>query len=795
MPADGTPGGVLIVGMHPGLAEERAGRPNWGTTGQFLRKTVAKVWDGPVVYDHAIKCRPQAKSRVSPTMLKSCRPYLAQIVEDANPSRIIALGSTAIHGLVGRALPTMSTRRGYTWFTDRDVPIYFLPHPAAIYGNRILRAQFEADIDWCINGDLPPKPPVDGICKCVTTAETAIRAVADLRSCEWVAFDVETSGLMHNTGFRLLSLAACGKGQRDSWVWDEAAILDPATGNPILDLLADESVPIVGQNVKYDVAAVYYATEVQTTAIVGDTRLWRRLLESDAQANLGVMAELVGMGGHKGVAEEIVSKAVRAMRKADDDAGRPRHNSYKAFAYEALPREILLRYNGLDAVSTARVAEKLESALNAIPPLRRIWDVLVKDATLAVEQIERWGMLIDANALNKLITFLVAENDRLESEISKYAQINLASTPQLVKFLYGSKSEGGLNLPVKAKTPKGSPSTSKDALSKIAGKHPVVQLILDWRVINKLRGTYAEGIMRYVRDDGRVHPNINIDGAASGRMSCSQPNLQNIPRSDSREGKMVKDLFIAPRGHLLLQADYSQLELRIAAVLSDDPEMREIFDSGDDYHLRTAKMISKQAWGIEPDKIEKKHRSQAKTVNFGLLYGMHSAGLAHQLEISIDAAEAIKKAVLGKFNVLSKWINSRLSETRKTGHAWTWWDGGRARRRPLLGVGDSNDAKRSTAERSSWNTPIQGTASDFCLASLIQCVNWVKARNADPNLGVTKLVMTVHDSLLFEVPEDELEEIAECVKTTMTSWEANGVPLKVDLEVGRSWGSLEPYEP
>ena len=783
------------MGLHPGLAEERSGRPNWGTTGQFLRKTVAKVWEGPVVYDHAVKCRPPAKSKASPAHIKACRPYLAQIIEDASPSRIIALGGTAIHALVGRSLPTMSTRRGYTWFTDKDVPIYFLPHPAAIYGNRILRAQFEADIDWCINGELPPKPPVDGICKCVTTAETAEAAVADLRSCEWVAFDVETSGVMHNEGFRLLSLAACGKGQRDSWVWYEASILNADTGNPILDLLADESVPIIGQNVKYDVAAVYYATGVQTTAICGDTRLWRRLLDSGTKANLAVMAELVGMGGHKGEADEIVNKAVRAMRKADDAAGRPRHDSYKAFAYEALPRTILLRYNGLDAVSTALVAEKLESEIDAIPPLRSIWDVLVKDATLAVEQIERWGMLVDSSALNKLMVYLSGENDRIESEIAKYSpELNIASTPQLTKFLYGPKNEGGLSLPIMAKTPKGAPSTSKEALTKIATRHPAVQLILDWRIISKIRGTYAEGIYRYVRDDGRVHPNINIDGAASGRMSCSQPNLQNIPRSDSREGKMVKDLFIAPRGHLLLQADYSQLELRIAAVLSDDPEMRAIFDSGDDYHLRTAKMISQQAWGIPPEQVKKQHRSQAKTVNFGLLYGMNSAGLAHQLEISVDEAEAIKKAVLGKFNVLSRWINARLNETRKTGHAWTWWDGFPARRRPLLGVGDSNDAKRLTAERSSWNTPIQGTASDFCLASLIQCVDWVKSRNANPNLGTTKLVMTVHDSLLFEVPEDEIVEVAKCVRDTMTSWESNGVPLKVDLELGKSWGSLEPYE-
>ena len=793
MPAEGAPGGVLIVGMYPGKVEERTGRHNWGSTGQYLRKIVAKTTDGPVVYDNAIKCRPKNTTNISASIFNGCRPYLTQIIEDAAPTRIIALGSAAIRGLTGRAAPTMSVRKAYTWHLAKSIPIFFLPHPAAIYSNRILRAQFEADLDWCINGPLPPKPPLDSLAKCVTSREESILAADDLRSCEWVAFDVETSGVMHNNNFRLLSLAACGKGQRDSWVWDEAALLDPDVGGPILELLADDNVPIVGQNVKYDIASVNYALGAQTTNVYGDTRLWRRLLESNSQANLAVMAELVGMGGHKGEADEIVSRAVRNLRKADDKAGRPRKTNYKAFAYEALPRDVLLRYNGRDAVSTAMIAEMLEAQLAKVAPVKRIWDILVSNATLAVEQVERWGMLIDTSGLNTLSAYLTSERDQIEQKLAKYGDVNPASTPQLVKFLFSAKSEGGLGLPVKAKTPKGSPSTGKEALTAIADKHPAVGMLLEWRVITKMRNTYAEGLMRFLRDDMRVHPHINIAGTATGRMSCSEPNLQNIPRSDSKEGKMVKDLFIAPEGHVLLQADYSQLELRIAAVLSGDPEMLEIFNAGDDYHQRTARMISKQAWGIDPDDVEKKHRSQAKTVNFGLLYGMNSAGLAYQLGISVDDADAIKRAVLGKFKILSKWINERLAETRKSGHAWTWWDGQPARRRPLLDVGDSNDAKRLTAERSSWNTPIQGTASDFCLASLIECVNWLLERNQDPSVGTTRLVMTVHDSLIFEVPEKELNDVAAQVERIMTSWDSNGVPLKVDLEVGRSWGSMEAF--
>jgi DNA polymerase I-like protein with 3'-5' exonuclease and polymerase domains len=274
--------------------------------------------------------------------------------------------------------------------------------------------------------------------------------------------------------------------------------------------------------------------------------------------------------------------------------------------------------------------------------------------------------------------------------------------------------------------------------------------------------------------------------------NCTQPNLQNIPRAQSVEGKMARDCFAARPGFTILECDYSQLELRIAAALSGDPEMRGIFEAGVDYHLRTAQLVSQTAWGIPPEQVEDKHRSQAKGFNFGLLYGQGDSALAQNIGCTVQQAGRIREAILGKFSVLARWIQEMLQYATKNGHAWTWWDGHRARRRPLWRIADDNDAGASVARNSAHNTPIQGTASDFCIASLIECVRWIEGDNLENDV---KLCLPVHDALLFEVRADMLPEVHANVMRIMQSWNSNGVPLIADAKAGPSWGSLEKYPP
>jgi len=271
--------------------------------------------------------------------------------------------------------------------------------------------------------------------------------------------------------------------------------------------------------------------------------------------------------------------------------------------------------------------------------------------------------------------------------------------------------------------------------------------------------------------------------------NCNEPNLQNISRPKDEDAKFARDLFVANSGWELLEVDYSQLELRVATMLCQDPKMLAIWQAGVDYHQRTAELISKVAWGIEPSEVTKEHRSKAKVPNFGVIYGMTAKGLAQKLGCSVREAEKIINAIKGEFKVFDKWCKAQVELARNTGFVWTWWAGERARRRPLFSIADNDSGRRINAENGAVNTPVQGTASDFCLASITELVPWLINSKLP-----AELVLTVHDSIMFHVRSDVVEEVAHNAQRIMTQWESAGVPLVVDMKRGESWGSLEDYK-
>jgi DNA polymerase-1 len=251
---------------------------------------------------------------------------------------------------------------------------------------------------------------------------------------------------------------------------------------------------------------------------------------------------------------------------------------------------------------------------------------------------------------------------------------------------------------------------------------------------------------------------------------------------------MARDCFVAGPGRLFVELDYSQIELRVAAMLSQDPEMIRIYQSGVDYHRRTAELVSKLAWGIDPSQVQDPHRTQAKTINFSTLYGAGIASIAAKLGVTYAQAERVVTAIMGHFKVLAAFIDACKAETRRTGYAWTWWAGQRARRRPLYKIADPEDGARITAENGSFNTPVQGTANEFCVASLADCVEWIEEDGLEED---ARLVLPVHDSMLFEVREEMALEVAHHVRGIMLSHDSQGVPLEVDCKMGRAWGSLD----
>jgi len=831
MPADGRAGGLYVIGDFPNQNDVAAGRPFSGGTGRLIRPAVTKLWKGDVAFDSALRCAP-GRTGIEESMVDACRGYLAGVLRQVRPQRILALGGWAAMAVLGRSPAPFSTRRAFSWlFSDGQdpVPVFMMMGPGYGTRNRFVQKWWNDDLAWALTAE-PPFPPVwqDGEIRLVTTLAEAEEAVTSLRAAPWFAFDAETSGRMFEDEFTVLSVAATTKGSDVAWFWDAVALADPAIVSVFKLLMEDHTVKKVGQNIKYDMLALRRGLGIVLRGFHGDTRLWRKLEDPDAAGDLATLNELVGMGGHKDEAEEYLAKSRRALAKA--------HRGYKKnpdelsllavdlinraqvplvdyrngttipregiidpaietavrlgadplkYIYALLPYDIIARYNARDSIATARLGELLEDRISKEPDLQRTWDTLIKPATDAVALVEYTGIAVDVPAIEAFRDHLALQLLDVTSRLDKYGTFNPASVPQVRKLLFET-----LHLTPPKTTDSGLASTDNESLESIQHQHPVVGDLIAYRKITKLKGTYADGMLEHVTSDHRIHPTLNLDGARSGRLSCSDPNLQNVPRGESIEGAMARNCFVAPLGSTLLQADYSQLEIRIAAMLSGDEVMIEILRSGHDFHQRTAEFIAPIVWGIKAHQVTKKHRSAAKAFVFGVLYGMSDAGVASRAGCSLEEAGKIREAILGRFRKLAKYCQEQLAYARKHGFAWTWWDGHQARRRPLWHIGDSDadGALRSVAEHSSWNTPIQGTASDFCLASLIAVQQWI-----EEDVVPAKLVLTVHDSLMLEVVDSALPEVAFQLRRIMTSWNSLGVPITVDLESGRAWGSMQPF--
>ncbi len=838
--ADGEPGGLLILGDAPTRAEDLAGRPFTGDSGTYVRRLVAKLWQGPVVYDYAVKCAP-GRTKLGDKHLDACRPYLAGVLADAAPKRVILLNGQAAAGLLGRSVAVWSARGGYAYLAPPEdaipsaaVPVFFMLPPYGAMRNRFVRGAFEADMERAINGPLPPRPPWHARFTEVTSQPDAIVMDAVLRRAPWVAWDVETAGQMHDPSFRIVSIAFAPADDPDgAWYVGREALANPHVLHIVKAVLTNPAIPKVGQNVKYDATSVRVAWGVWVQGFRGDTRLWRKLLDVEADAKLDTMAELVGMGGTKeeaaeakgvelkrvrgvlaaerrgvakGVPIAIQGDSVEALEtcirlRADHEPIHPLADpsleafirlgaESDAYVYGLLPDDVLGRYNARDAVATARLATHLEAQLNEVPQVRRVWDRVVCSASVAVEKMEHWGVAVSKDAIVAFDHFLEGEVAGVKRRLDAYdPKMNWESGAQIADFLFGR-----LKLPVLKKTPGGQPSTDAQALAALSGKHSAVADILAFRKLVKMRGTYAgrsglDGMFAHIRADGRIHPTILLDGARSGRTSCSNPNLQNIPRANKPLGKMARDIFVAPaKNRVLFEADFKQLEIYVAAALSGDPDMLAIIRAGVDYHQTTAELVSQIAWGIPPEKVTSEHRSAAKIINFGLIYGMGDASLAAKIGCSVAMAARIREAILGKFKRLAAWIRERLAETRRTGDTWTYWDGEPARRRQLWGIASPDDEERSNAENGSFNTPVQGTANDFCEASLAMICDWLEADRLD-----AMLCLSVHDSVILEINREDLHEVAHQVSRIMTSHNGMGINMAVDMKWGSSWGSLVEY--
>jgi DNA polymerase-1 len=483
-----------------------------------------------------------------------------------------------------------------------------------------------------------------------------------------------------------------------------------------------------------------------------DTLLQSYVLEAHMKHGLEALAER--HLGRRGLSyEELCGKGVNQIPFAQVDIER-------ATTYSGEDSEMALQLGG---VLLPRVV--------ADTGLRYVYEQIEMPTSAVLGRIERHGVLIDSAVLARQSTELGQRLVTLEQEAHALAgqPFNMGSPKQIGEILFGK-----LGLPVKKKTATGAPSTDEDVLQELAADYPLPAKILEARSLAKLKGTYTDKLPLMVNPaTGRVHTTYAQAVAVTGRLASNDPNLQNIPIRTT-EGRRVREAFIAPPGHVLLSADYSQIELRIMAHISDDPALLRAFERGLDIHKATASEV----FGTPVDEVSSEQRRYAKTINFGLIYGMGAFGLAAQLGIEQKAAKDFIERYFARFAGVKRYMDETRLKAKDLGFVETVF----GRRLWLPEINSGNGPRRSGAERQAINAPMQGTAADLIKLAMIAV-----QRELDATQRATRMVMQVHDELVLEVPEAELPWAREALPALMAGVARLKVPLVAEVGVGKNW--------
>ena len=428
-------------------------------------------------------------------------------------------------------------------------------------------------------------------------------------------------------------------------------------------------------------------------------------------------------------------------------------------------------YAAADADITLQLHQKLWPQLQQFPQVQQIFTEVEMPLISILKRIERHGVLIDAALLHEQSIRLTQRLQTLEQSVYELAGIefNLNSPKQLQTILFDR-----LKLPVLQKTPHHDPSTAVEVLEELATDYPLPQLILEYRQLSKLKSTYTDALPRQINPrTRRIHTSYHQAVVVTGRLSSSQPNLQNIPIR-TPEGRRIRQAFIAPPGYQLLAADYSQIELRIMAHLSGDQGLLEAFTSGQDIHRHTAADI----FAVPIEAVTIDQRRQAKAINFGLMYGMQAFGLAKQLGIQRNEAQTYIKTYFTRYPAVKTYLEQVRNKAKQSGYIETVL----GRRLFIPDIHSRNPQRRQYAERSAINAPMQGTAADLIKMAMLKIDHWIQTQHPD-----IKMIMQVHDELVFEVAEAALAEAQAVIIAAMSQVAQLQVPLVVDVGIGMNW--------
>ena len=516
-------------------------------------------------------------------------------------------------------------------------------------------------------------------------------------------------------------------------------------------ILEDEQIKKIGQNIKYDLT-VFANHGIEVQGVAFDTMLESYTQNSTGRHNMDDLAERYL--GHKTIAfEEIAGKGKNQL------------------TFDKIALDVASEYAAEDADVTMKLHQTLFPELEKTPTLLKLFNDIEMPLVRVLSHIERNGVLIDSQKLLAQSQEIEQRLAEVEAEVHQAAgqEFNLASTKQLQEILFEK-----LGLPVKKKTPKGAPSTNEEVLEELAQEgHIVPKLLIEHRGLSKLKSTYTDKLPQMINPKtGRVHTSYHQAVTATGRLSSSDPNLQNIPIRNE-EGRRIRQAFIAREGYKIVAADYSQIELRIMAHLAHDEGMLKAFTEGKDIHRSTAAEI----FGVSLEEVTNEQRRNAKAINFGLIYGMSEFGLSNQLGISRQEARTYMDAYFNRYPNVLQFMTDIKAKAAEQGYVETLL----GRRLYLPEIKSSNGMRRKAAERVAINAPMQGTAADIIKVAMIGIDKMIFG---DENI---KMIMQVHDELVFEVKAEMVEHYSQLIKTEMEKAIKLHVPLIADVGVGDNW--------
>jgi DNA polymerase-1 len=517
-------------------------------------------------------------------------------------------------------------------------------------------------------------------------------------------------------------------------------------------ILENKNIKKIGQNIKYDIE-IFANYHITLRGVEHDTMLASYVVNSTAS-------------GH-----DIDTLALNYLNiktiHYEDLAGK----GAKQISFSQVDIETAASYAAENADIVLKLHHLLSFDLEQHPKLKHVYNDIEIPLLTVLARIERNGVIIDSDMLMQQAHDLTRRMQEIEIEAHNLVgeTFNISSPKQIQTILYEK-----MELPILAKTPKGQPSTAESVLQELAENYKLPQLILDYRSMRKLCSTYADKLPQMVNSKtGRIHTSYHQAVTATGRLSSSNPNLQNIPIR-TPEGRKIRQAFIAPEDYTIVAADYSQIELRIMAHLSGDQGLLKAFDRGEDIHKTTAAEV----FSVDVNKVDNNQRRAAKAINFGLIYGMSAFGLAKQLDVSRTDAQRYVELYFSHYPGVKTFMDYTREKAKEDGFVETIYN----RRLYLPEINARNAARRQYAERTAINAPMQGTAADIIKLAMINIDEWLQSSAVDATM-----IMQVHDELVFEVANTELENFIEQINNRMSENDYLNVPLEVDIGYGSNW--------